>query len=67
MTYADCNRRTYKDRRIIPEYEVKKTVSDVLNNRDAVMDYTLNLIKRNSQKASPAKTKMPPGFNTTQL
>ena len=41
-TYADCNRRTYKDRRIIPEYEVKKTVSVVINNRDALMDYTLN-------------------------
>ena len=49
--YLNIFGNRYKDRGIIPDYEVKKTVSDVINNRDAVMDFTLNLIKRNKEEA----------------
>ena len=35
---------------IIPDYPVRNTIDDVLQNRDAVMEFTLNLIKGFSKK-----------------
>lgn len=35
----------YKDRGIIPEWEVTASVEDILKNKDTVLNYTLNLIK----------------------
>jgi len=32
------------DRGIIPDYEVRSTVQDILNGKDAVLDFTLQLI-----------------------
>ncbi len=43
--YSNVSGYPYKDRGILPQHEVKRTVEDVLQNRDAVMDYTLRLIQ----------------------
>lgn len=44
--YMNVNGSPLKDRGIIPAYQVTRTVSEVIKNRDVVMDYTLNLIKK---------------------
>lgn len=36
-----------KDRGIIPDYPVSPTIEDLLNDKDSVMEFTIDLITQN--------------------
>jgi hypothetical protein len=45
----------YKDRGVLPDYEVIPAIDDILQQRDAEMDFTLDLIRK--KKLSSAANK----------
>ena len=49
--YSNVSGYPHKERGIIPDHKVKLTAADVMHKRDAVMDYTLRLIKEGSYTA----------------
>jgi hypothetical protein len=40
----------HPDRGVIPDYQVEPSISDVLQNVDRELEFTLNLIRQNEQK-----------------
>jgi hypothetical protein len=43
--YSNVSGYPYKDRGIIPNHEVRRTVDDIINGKDAVLEFTLGLTR----------------------
>lgn len=50
VTFQAAVRGLPKDRGILPDYSVEPAIEDVLNGRDAVLEYTLSLIDDSTEK-----------------
>jgi hypothetical protein len=50
--YSNVSGYPYKDRGILPDHAVNISVYDILQKKDAVMEYTLQLIRSNNNKAT---------------
>ena len=43
--YTAVKNYPFKDRGIMPDHEVKRTIEDILNKKDTILSFTLELIE----------------------